>query len=191
MEAREAWSKIAGNAIMKRAIEIAMLGHHVVAIMGHPDNGAMYAQEILGKDNCHALPECPCGNFGDTFVKCYCSTRKIKLYRGDVYASEVYRRTEMFVQSSTPNWDDYQRSVESFGFVMGRIGGAKYPEDVNFNKSSQELMAKAISGFGLRVRQVHNVIAVAHTISALARVESIAIEHVAEAIQYQRPWGNS
>lgn len=189
MDAQEAWSKIAGNAILKRAIEISLLGEHMVTVTGHPDNGFMYAREILG-GRVYSLPECPCGNFGDLTNTCNCRTREIQRYRNDMYQLEVMTKAEIFVETQTPRWSDYERSWESFGQVMRRIKLANYPESMKICSNGQVLIDKAIQAFGLRMRQVHNVLSVAHTISALACAESIAVEHVAEAIQYQRPWGN-
>jgi magnesium chelatase family protein len=50
---------------------------------------------------------------------------------------------------------------------------------------STALLQKAVESFSLSARAAHRCLRVARTIADLAGAEMIALEHVAEAVQYQ------
>ena len=67
------------------------------------------------------------------------------------------------------------------------MGLAELDAFCRLDLASTALLQKAVESFSLSARAAHRCLRVGRTIADLAGVREIAIEHVAEAVQYQTP----
>ncbi|MBA2614483.1 MAG: YifB family Mg chelatase-like AAA ATPase [Actinobacteria bacterium] len=133
---------------------------------------------------------CPCGARGDPGVECSCSPQRLAAYR-EKLSRALLDRFDLVV--TLPR----ARSVEVAGArgegssgVAHRVaaareslaGGPPCP-----TPAASELLARAVDRVGLSARGHARVSRVAATVAALAGAESVAAEHVAEALSYRSP----
>jgi magnesium chelatase family protein len=67
------------------------------------------------------------------------------------------------------------------------MGLAELDAFCRLDLASTAILQKAVESFSLSARAAHRCLRVGRTIADLAGVREIAIEHVAEAVQYQTP----
>jgi magnesium chelatase family protein len=65
------------------------------------------------------------------------------------------------------------------------MGLAELDAFCRLDLESTALLQKAVESFSLSARATHRCLRVARTIADLSGAEEVALEHVAEAVQYQ------
>lgn len=152
-----------------------------------------------------AMNPCPCGYLGHESGKCRCTPDQVARYRGRI-SGPLLDRIDLQIEVPALSQDDLMRQQpgESSAVVLGRVTAARAralarQDRPNAQLSTRDidrhcapdtrgttLLKQAIARFGLSARAYHRILRVARTLADLAGAESVAGEHVAEAIQYRR-----
>ncbi len=149
-----------------------------------------------------AMNPCPCGYLGDKFADCNCSAEKIAGYRRKISGPlldridlhvEVLRPTTQELRAKVDDGESstvvrkrvelaWQRQQERCGVPNARLKGGEFSSACNVEEKSWALLESAAERLNLSARSHQRVLRVARTIADLAGVESIAYQHVAEAL---------
>ena len=146
-----------------------------------------------------AMNPCPCGYAGDAARLCTCSHDRVERYRARL-SGPLLDRFDMHI-ALTPvdarSLREGDRGEDSASVrsrvtaVRARAGGrppGSQGVDALAARSAPEALAlldRAVDGLGLSVRAYVKVLRVARTIADLDACEAVALQHMAEAIQYR------
>ena len=152
-----------------------------------------------------AMNPCPCGYLGHYLNKCRCTPDQISRYRSKISGPLLDRidlqievpavpQLELVKAAKGEHSDAIrERTERAFQVQLKRQAkpNAKLaPREIDQvckpDAASEELLKNAIQRMGLSARAYHRVLKVARTIADLAASESIAVGHIAEAIQYRK-----
>ena len=161
-----------------------------------------------------AMNPCMCGYFGDDRKECTCGLGMVQRYQGRI-SGPLMDRIDIHVDvmrvpfEKLVNLDggetsavirarvDAARKVQAARFaavdkpyvlVNGDMGPAEVQQFCQIDDAGKSLMGMAVRQMDLSARSYHRVLKLGRTIADLAGVEAIAVEHLAEALQY-RPRG--
>lgn len=185
MEKSVAWDRFTGNSPVKRALEVALAGEHMIGVFGNLRNGKDLLQVIMG-DKIQFISLCPCGVLGDWQLSCICTEAKIVTYRSTKKYQKVLR-SEIVVEVLRPRDTDYERKEESYETMYSRIGKM---ESICFVQEKicsdgKAILKLAINKLGFTIEEVNQVKSVSGTIARLEGVCERKASHIAEAIQYK------
>ncbi len=155
-----------------------------------------------------AMNPCPCGFLGDRVKPCVCSPAQIQRYRARV-SGPLLDRLDLHVEVPAVPFRELaadERSEES-DTIRGRVLAARacqveryqgtkahsnaqlrplqIKKHCRIDGPGRTLIEQAVARLGLSARAYMRILKVARTIADLEQKESIAAEHVAEAIQYR------
>ncbi len=157
-----------------------------------------------------AMNPCPCGYFNDKSRECHCTPPLIQRYvakvsgplldRIDIHVEvpAVQYRELRSTASAEPSAAIRARVLAARGVQRSRFAGAKQKVYSNAQMGSRQirqfcelapdaerLLERAMQQQGLTARAHDRILKVARTIADLAAEPSIALPHIAEAIQYR------
>lgn len=156
-----------------------------------------------------SMNPCPCGFHNHPLKECHCTPLAVERYlqrisgplldRIDLHVEvtpPLYE--ELFEASSCENTLEIRARVmaaralqaERFNSLAGtfcnaQLNGKQFTESCKLPAAGQRLLKAAMEKLHLSARAYDRIIKVSRTIADLAGMESIAAEHVAEAIQYR------
>ena len=155
-----------------------------------------------------AMNPCPCGFLGDRTRPCLCNSCQIQRYRARV-SGPLLDRIDLHVEVPAVPFRDLaadERGEESVS-VRERVVAARARQVERYHGSrthnnaqlrpnqlrkycridgpGRTLIEQAVARLGLSARAYMRILKVARTIADLEQRDSIAAEHVAEAIQYR------
>ncbi|MGV8073335.1 MAG: YifB family Mg chelatase-like AAA ATPase [Syntrophobacteraceae bacterium] len=155
-----------------------------------------------------AMNPCPCGYSGDPIRPCICSPNTVQRYRSRI-SGPILDRIDIHLEVPAVRYEDLHssRSVESSATVRGRVIDARKLQLDRFaneavysnalmkprhikkycrlDPAGQTLLEGAMQRLGLSARAYHRILKVSRTIADLDHAESIAAQHLMEAIQYR------
>lgn len=156
-----------------------------------------------------AMNPCPCGHRGDPIKKCICANTKVEKYwsklsgplldRIDIQL-EVARLDEKEILGYKPTGESSQtirkriikaRDIQlnrfkSKGIVCNsQMNSAHMREFCKLNEECENLLITAIRQMQLSARAYDRILRLSRTIADLNADESIAVNHIAEALQYR------
>ncbi len=156
-----------------------------------------------------AMNACPCGYFGDLKRECRCSPIQVQRYRQRI-SGPLLDRIDLHIEVPAVEYRDIssdrdeERSVPIRERVMkarqrqqerfqkdrkttcnARMGPRQIKQHCKLSPESQELIRMAMTELNLSARAYDRILKVSRTIADLNSSESIATEHVSEAIQYR------
>ncbi|HKP58625.1 MAG TPA: YifB family Mg chelatase-like AAA ATPase [Polyangiales bacterium] len=150
-----------------------------------------------------AMNPCPCGYAGDKKRICRCTSQQVERYRARI-SGPLIDRFDLHVQLPPVPVQALDRGVfgENSETVRARVERAQQralsrgPRDGAYTSptfsllkqlqpAAQSLLLRSVDVLGLSLRAYAKVLRVSRTIADLADTDAIAIEHVAEAIQYR------
>jgi magnesium chelatase family protein len=137
-----------------------------------------------------AMNMCPCGGRGDPAAECACSGQKLAAFR-EKLSRALLDRFDLLVAVPRPRAAELSgRGGEPSEVVRARVLDAR--EQIRAGPlprtaAASQLLDRAVERLPLSGRGRARVGRVARTIAALAASESVAEEHVAEALAYRSP----
>jgi magnesium chelatase family protein len=152
-----------------------------------------------------SMNPCPCGYAGDPMRACRCSVGQIERYQGRV-SGPLLDRVDLFVDvprltrdelrgeaPAEPSETIRQRvatarevQIERQGVPNSTLSGRLLRGVCALRGESEAIFARAIDRLGLSGRGHDRVLKVARTIADLSGEREIAVEHLAEALNYRR-----
>ena len=155
-----------------------------------------------------AMNPCPCGYYGDPVRECGCSASHIARYQKRI-SGPLLDRIDIHVEVPRVDYEKLadKRNVENSTVVRGRVQAARDrqlqrlqgtsltcnaemgPAEVrafcDVDPSGEKLLRTAMQQLQLSARAFHRVLKLSRTIADLAASDLIAVNHIAEAIQYR------
>lgn len=155
-----------------------------------------------------AMNPCPCGYFGDFKRNCNCSHTAIQKYISKI-SGPLLDRIDIHIEVPSISYNELRAETdgESSAEIREKVNYARkiqvkrYEGEKIYSNSQlthrllkkycqlddkgEELLMRAIEGFGFSARAYSRILKVARTIADLEGEEKIKSEHVGEAIQYR------
>lgn len=155
-----------------------------------------------------AMNPCPCGFYGDPVRECSCTPTAIGRYQKRI-SGPLLDRIDIHVEVPRVDYEKLadKRNVEKSVLVRERVQMARErqlhrlqstklscnaemgPSEVRdfctADAAAEKLLKAAMQQLHLSARAFHRVLKLARTIADLAGSETIAANHVAEAVQYR------
>jgi magnesium chelatase family protein len=157
-----------------------------------------------------AMNPCPCGQLGNAAKACRCTSDAVMRYQGRI-SGPLLDRTDLHVEvpAAPPSQLAARAEGESSAVVAARVAaarcraierqgtanchlaGAALDRHCRLDASAAQFLTMATSRLGWSARGYHRVLRVARTttIADLEAGATVAIRHLAEAIQYRRGLG--
>jgi magnesium chelatase family protein len=152
-----------------------------------------------------SMNPCPCGYAGDARRACRCSAGQIERYQGRI-SGPLLDRIDLFVDVPRLTRDELRgggpgepsedirgrvtrarrAQVERQGVPNSALAGRLLREVCALRGDSEALFSRAIDRMGLSGRGHDRVLRVARTVADLSGEKEIAVEHLAEALNYRR-----
>lgn len=186
-----AWEDIEGHDQVKRAIEVALVGGHPIAILAnrHSNAGAL-VKMVAAKTEAWGIlfravvyPVCPCGNYGSITDECRCSVETVESYLKGIAAKRGDFHIWMESIEYPPKGKRYP--VESLDAIMHRAKCAREsvtPSDDAFGKS--DFVSMYLREIHPTALDMKIAVAVAVTIARMDGKKEVESVHIAEALQY-------
>jgi magnesium chelatase family protein len=159
-----------------------------------------------------AMNPCPCGYYGDTKRNCRCSDKQVERYRQKI-SGPLLDRIDLHVEAPAVEYKELSDTLpaESSAVIRERILEARAIQNHRFTKSRKskittcnarmshaqlkehcrlddrgnELLKNAMADLNFSARAYDRILKVARTISDLVGSESIAPDHLLEALSYR------
>ena len=156
-----------------------------------------------------AMNPCPCGYYGDPKRECRCSPGQVERYRQKI-SGPLLDRIDLHVEAPSVEYKELSDNVpaESSTIIRERIVNAREIQTRRFAKSRKvtcnarmshaqlkehcklddkgnELLKNAMTDLNFSARAYDRILKVARTIADLAGSDSIAPDHLLEALSYR------
>lgn len=156
-----------------------------------------------------SMNPCPCGYYNHPEKECVCAPGVVQRYLNKI-SGPLLDRIDLHVEVTPVSFDQMteNRKTESSGEIRDRVIKAREIQAERFkdqpgvfnnammssnmvkevcqiNTAGKALLKTAMDRLGLSARAYDRILRVSRTIADLAATEDIAIEHLAEAIQYR------
>jgi len=155
-----------------------------------------------------AMNPCPCGYYGDPVKQCTCSNAIVTKYQKRI-SGPLLDRIDIHIEVPRVDYEKLsdQRLGENSEKIRQRVESARQIQRERFqqdglacnadmrpaevrkfcalDESGRSLMKSAMNQLQLTARAYHRVLKLARTIADLAGSETIAPQHLAEALQYR------
>jgi len=179
------------------------------------ENGAVSVCRAAGSFNfpsrfilVAAMNPCPCGHYGDQRRVCRCTPPQVQKYRAKI-SGPLLDRIDLHVEVGSLEENELVSAPtgEPSAKIRDRVIGARAAQRARFkdaklhsnsqmepahlqkfcaiDRKSETLLRHAIREFNLSARAYDRILRVARTIADLAFAETIAEQHIFEAINYR------
>lgn len=161
-----------------------------------------------------AMNPCPCGFYSDPDQPCVCTPIQIAKYRKRL-SGPLLDRIDLFVEvpkvkthelTDVSAGEDSERIAERVQAARDRqtdrlrtsglatnaeLSSERLRKDVTLEQEARVLLRHAVDRYRLSARAYFRLLKVAQTIADLAKMETVAVEHVAEALLYRYDQGRA
>lgn len=156
-----------------------------------------------------SMNPCPCGYYNHPEKECVCAPGVVQRYMNKI-SGPLLDRIDLHIEVTPVSFDQMtqKRKAESSGEIRNRVIEARNLQEARFeadlgvfnnammspnmvkevceiNEAGRKLLKTAMERLGLSARAYDRILRVSRTIADLAGKDEIAIEHLAEAIQYR------
>ncbi|MCX6020640.1 MAG: YifB family Mg chelatase-like AAA ATPase [Chloroflexi bacterium] len=155
-----------------------------------------------------AMNPCPCGFFGDLTKPCTCAMSLVTRYQKRI-SGPLMDRVDIFIPAPRVDYDKLASDTlgEPSAAVRARVEAARDRQRARFagthlmcnadmspvevrefcvvDQQGHALLRTAMKQLNLSARAFHRTLKLARTIADLAESQTIAVTHIAEAIQYR------
>ncbi|SNS49898.1 magnesium chelatase family protein [Ekhidna lutea] len=156
-----------------------------------------------------SMNPCPCGYYNHPEKECVCAPGVVQRYLNKI-SGPLLDRIDLHVEVTPVSFDQMTetRKTESSSEIRERVIKARKIQEARFkdqagvfnnammssnmvkdvcqiNEAGKTLLKTAMERLGLSARAYDRILRVSRTIADLAGTDEIAIEHLAEAIQYR------
>ncbi len=157
-----------------------------------------------------AMNPCPCGYFGDMARSCSCSPTHIKRYQNRI-SGPMLDRIDMHVDVPRVEYDKLlamdpgepsavirervlaarERQTQRFAdhprlFANADMGAGEVQELCSLGDDARQILEASVRQMRLGARAYHRVLKLGRTIADLAASDIVAVDHIAEALQYRQ-----
>ncbi|MBF0158579.1 MAG: YifB family Mg chelatase-like AAA ATPase [Magnetococcales bacterium] len=194
--------------------ELPEFGRSVLEVLREPMESGTVTISRAARSACFpaqfqlvaACNPCPCGHLGDPCHACQCTTLQVERYRSRL-SGPLLDRIDLHVEVppvpveqlvAMPSGESSavvrQRVIQARQRQQRRHGGNRLNAHLSgdelarhtrIDHAGESLLLLASRRMGFSARTYHRILKVARTLADLAGAESIAVEHLAEAIQYR------
>lgn len=155
-----------------------------------------------------AMNPCPCGHLGSTVRACHCRPEQVSRYQArlsgplldridlhvsvaavppaDVLHAPAGERSAVVHQRCR---DARQRAEARQGCANAALDSAGLDAHIILETGARDFLHAAALRLGWSARGLHRTLKVARTIADLAQAHEVAVEHLAEALQYRPALG--
>jgi magnesium chelatase family protein len=154
-----------------------------------------------------AMNPCPCGWQGHPNGRCHCTPDRIRQYRSRI-SGPILDRMDLLIEvpalpaevmaqagggESSANVrarviTAHERQMARQGMANARLGPENVERYANMSAAATQLLQQAAARLDLSARSWHRIMKVARTIADLAGSVGTEKQHLAEALQYRRPF---
>jgi len=155
-----------------------------------------------------AMNPCPCGYFTDPKKECHCAPPAIQRYLSKI-SGPLLDRIDIHLEVPSLRYKELSNKSrgESSADIKGRVDKARKMQEQRYkglnvfcnahlssknleqfcriDKEAEELLKLAILELGLSARGYDKVLKISRTVADLASADTIAAEHISEAINYR------
>jgi len=155
-----------------------------------------------------AMNPCKCGWYGHPSGRCICTSHSISRYN-EKLSGPLLDRVDLYINTRSLEYEKLRQrtKAESSAAIRSRVNAARELQNKRYKGSKircnahisskqieelcqlsaqcEKLMRNAFNTFSMTARSYDRIIRVARTVADLEGSESIAPEHLAEAIQYR------
>jgi magnesium chelatase family protein len=155
-----------------------------------------------------AMNPCPCGYYGDPTRDCSCPPSKIRSYLGRI-SGPLLDRIDIHIEVPALKYDELaqKKDAEKSETIRSRVIRARSVQTQRYkgrniycnsgmnqkdlktycglSEASNSILKRAIETLSLSARAYNRILKVARTIADMNGKEDIAVEHIAEAVQYR------
>ncbi len=152
-----------------------------------------------------AMNPCPCGHLGSPLRACRCTPDTVARYQGRL-SGPLLDRIDLQVEvpavapealERAPDGEPSapvaarvaaarDRALQRQGGLNASLAGAALERHAALDSAGAEFLRNAAARLGWSARSWHRVLRIARSIADLAGSDTIALPHLAEAIQYRR-----
>jgi len=152
-----------------------------------------------------AMNPCPCGYLGSVTKSCRCTPDQVSRYQGKL-SGPLLDRIDLHIEVPSLSAHDLlnappgestaqiaarslaacQRAMKRQNCTNADLQGQAIDTQARLEDSATVLLQRAADKLGWSGRSTHRTLKVARTIADLADSDTIAVAHVAEAVQYRR-----
>lgn len=185
--------EVKGQIVARRALEIALAGHHTIGLIGARGSGRHFLAEAFPDAKARVFDTCPCGQRGSAATLCQCTDAARSVYYA-VIAPEL-AEIDILVEvvpmplkyweapgMSLQDWADFDARVNSTRERSVHVSTLDIADDAA--RRTRELAVRKLS---LSCQQYAALMRVSRTIATMDHAKGIAAKHIAEAAQYIFP----
>ena len=121
---------VAGLDHVKRALEVAAVGHHTVVLeaLGNPRDASRLSEVAVALNVFTIVPlACPCGGYGSMAAQCICTVERLRAFRRRGLWRRAVQYGELFVEVREVPYEQISstRPREAQARVLERIAAAQ------------------------------------------------------------------
>lgn len=185
--------EIKGQHVARRALEIALAGHHTIGLVGPKGAGRHYLAEAFPDAGARVYDTCPCGHRRSLANVCQCTPAVLSVYYAIVAPALV--ETDILVEVCPlplKEWEARGMGPDDWAAFDERVNGARarsvYVSTLDLaDDAARRTRELAVRKLALSCQQYAALMRVSRTIATLDHAKAIMAKHIAEAAQYITP----